>query len=122
MRRKDASFSAICATLKGLEQRSIESLRRMLLEMEWAGPSDELLKALDTALEQQDISAQSGSLGKRKRSEDPWRQRVLQILVPDVFDRSEDYALTLRNDSNDAAWISSIIECLRRKLTVYVCH
>lgn len=107
---QESSISAVHASLKGLESPILDTLRSLLFAKEDEGPYGVLSRALDA-----NSYFEGPLLGKRKRDEEQWKQKTIHILQSDIF--GADQSWLPNDDPNDAAWISSVLDSIRRTLT-----
>ena len=92
----------------------------MLHEKELADPFSSLLKSLGTNFAPQEAVGVDQIAGKRKREEEPWKQRVAEIVRRDVCDGQKDWSPG--DDTNDAVWIVNVLDYVRMRLMWYVTY
>lgn len=115
---QDSAAMAIQASLKGLDQRAMESLKQLLSEKESAERFGGILMAINTALRSQESSNDEAIIGKRKREDTQFRERLIGIVQDDVF--GVDRSWIPGDELSEANWISAVLEGLKSKLTRYV--
>ena len=92
----------------------MESLNVLLASTQ--DPAFNVLKARAISSQQMPASEpESAVLGKRKRSDDLWRQRVVSILQPMIFQPGEEWYP--RQDLNDNEWVVAMLQAVRQKLS-----
>ncbi|KAL5508165.1 hypothetical protein ACEPAH_5783 [Sanghuangporus vaninii] len=111
----DASTSAIRASLKGLDQRVVESLKQLMSKKEPLGRFGDILAALDTAIRLQESTHGESVTGKRKREDVHLKGRLVRIIQDNIY--GEDRSWIPSDESSDASWLSGVMEGLRVKLT-----
>ena len=100
------------STLKHLDQNSLKSLVKLTKAKE-IPPIQLLHSEIGQKLDKSESI--ETLLGKRRWEEDPWRERIIQLLKPAVFDSDSDWASG--SGSDDASFAASILNSLRRKFS-----
>ena len=81
---------------------------------------DTLLKDLDAILNPKEPETSDAITGKRKRVEESWKQRIVEIIQRDICDGKEGWSSN--DEANDTVWISNVLEYLRTRLSWYVVY
>ncbi|THH12376.1 hypothetical protein EW145_g35 [Phellinidium pouzarii] len=111
----DCACSAIRASLKDPDRQVLQTMRNLFRKKEPLGAFTSLANEIDTMLTCEEVQrADNVLLGKRKRSEDSWKNQIVQTLRSDFL--GDDNNWIPKDNLSDASWISHILETLGTKL------